>query len=194
MNLTPELLLSAYAQGMFPMAHDDDRIDWYSPDPRAILPLDRLHVSRSLQRRLSAGRYSVRFNSAFAEVMVACAAPASDRPLTWINDEIIEAYLRLHDLGFAHSVETWLDDALVGGLYGVSLRGLFAGESMFSVQTDASKVALYYLVQRLRERGFRLLDVQYQTPHLQRLGAIEVPAWRYRRLLAEALVIDTRFD
>ena len=194
MNLTPELLLSAYAQGMFPMAHDDDQIDWYSPDPRAILPLDRLHVSRSLQRLLSAGRYQTRFNTAFAETMVACAAPAPDRPSTWINAEIIEAYLWLHELGFAHSVETWQDDELVGGLYGVSLRGLFAGESMFSRCTDASKVALYYLVQRLRERGFALLDVQFQTPHLKRLGAIEIPGWRYRRLLRQALMVDTRFD
>lgn len=194
MNLTPELLLSAYAQGIFPMAHEDDRIYWYSPDPRAVLPLDRLHISHSLQRRLSGNRYQTRFNTAFAEVMVACAAPAPGRGTTWINDEIIEAYLWLHELGFAHSVETWQDDELVGGLYGVSLRGLFAGESMFSRRTDASKVALYYLVHRLRERGFALLDVQFQTPHLKRMGAIEVPAWRYRRMLKEALAIETRFD
>lgn len=193
MNLTPELLLSAYAQGMFPMAVDDE-IYWYSPDPRAILPLDGLHVSRSLQRRLRAGQYGVRFNTAYTEVMVACAAPGPGRATTWINDEIIEAYVWLHELGFAHSVETWLDDQLVGGLYGVSLRGLFAGESMFSVQPDASKVALYYLVNRMRERGFILLDVQYQTPHLQRLGAIEIPGWRYRRLLNEAMTVAARFD
>lgn len=193
MNLTPELLLSAYAQGMFPMAVDDE-IYWYSPDPRAILPLDGLHVSRSLQRRLRAGQYGVRFNTAYTEVMVACAAPGPGRATTWINDEIIEAYVWLHELGFAHSVETWLGDQLVGGLYGVSLRGLFAGESMFSVQPDASKVALYYLVNRMRERGFILLDVQYQTPHLQRLGAIEIPGWRYRRLLNEAMTVAARFD
>lgn len=193
MNLTPELLLSAYAQGIFPMAHDDDQIYWYSPDPRAILPLERLHVSHSLQRRLSSGRYQVRLNTAFADVILACAAPGPGRDTTWINDQIIEAYLWLHDLGFAHSVETWQDGELVGGLYGVSLRGFFAGESMFSRQTDASKVALYHLVQRLRERGFSLLDVQFQTSHLKRLGAIEVPAWRYRRLLNEALAIETRF-
>lgn len=193
MNLTPELLLSAYAQGMFPMAVDDE-IYWYSPDPRAILPLDGLHVSRSLQRRLRAGQYGVRFNTAYTEVMVACAAPGPGRATTWINDEIIEAYVWLHELGFAHSVETWLDDQLVGGLYGVSLRGLFAGESMFSVQPDASKVALYYLVNRMRERGFILLDVQYQTPHLQRLGAIEIPGSRYRRLLNEAMTVAARFD
>lgn len=193
MNLTPELLLSAYAQGMFPMAFDDE-IYWYSPDPRAILPLDGLHVSRSLQRRLRAGQYGVRFNTAYTEVMVACAAPGPGRATTWINDEIIEAYVWLHELGFAHSVETWLDDQLVGGLYGVSLRGLFAGESMFSVQPDASKVALYYLVNRMRERGFILLDVQYQTPHLQRLGAIEIPGSRYRRLLNEAMTVAARFD
>jgi leucyl/phenylalanyl-tRNA--protein transferase len=193
MNLTTELLLSAYAQGMFPMAVENE-IYWFSPDPRAILPLDRLHISRSLRRTLRAGRYVVRFNSAFADVMLACAAPGPGRDSTWINDEIIEAYLWLHKLGFAHSVETWLDGELIGGLYGVSLRGLFAGESMFSLRRDASKVALYYLVERLRERGFALLDAQYQTPHLERLGAIEIPAWRYRRLLRDAMTIDKRFD
>jgi leucyl/phenylalanyl-tRNA--protein transferase len=194
MNLTPELLLSAYAQGMFPMAHEDGRIYWYSPDPRAILPLDRLHTSRSLVRIIRAGKYDVRFNTAFADVIVACAAPGPTREDTWINDEIIKAYIWLHELGFAHSVETWQDDELVGGLYGVSLRGFFAGESMFSRRPNTSKVALYHLVIRLRERGFLLLDVQFKTPHLERLGAIEVPGWQYRELLKEALAVEARFD
>lgn len=176
------------------MAREDGRIDWYSPEPRAVLPLDQLHTSRSLRRLIRAGKYEVRFNNAFAEVITACAAPATDREETWISHQIIEGYIRLHELGFAHSVETWLGTELVGGLYGVALRGLFAGESMFSRRPDASKVALYYLVRRLRERGYLLLDVQYQTPHLARLGAIEVPKWQYHDLLREALAVDARFE
>jgi leucyl/phenylalanyl-tRNA--protein transferase len=193
MFLTPELLLSAYAQGMFPMAHEDGRIYWHAPDPRAILPLDRLHTSRSLRRHIRRGLYEVRFNTAFAEVILACSA-APGREHTWISEEIIEAYIWLHELGFAHSVETWLADELIGGLYGVALRGLFAGESMFSRRPDASKVALYHLVNRLKERGFVLLDVQYQTEHLERLGGIEVPGWYYRELLRDALAVEARFD
>ncbi len=194
MDLTPELLLTAYAQGVFPMAHEEDgQIDWYSPDPRAILPLDRLHASRSLRRTIRSGIYKVRFDTAFTEMMVACAAPGPGRESTWISDEIIEAYTWLHELGFAHSVETWLGDEMVGGLYGVSLRGLFAGESMFSIRPNASKIALYFLVEHLRERGFSLLDVQFQTPHLAGLGAIEVSQTRYRYYLRQALAIDARF-
>ena len=194
MTLSVDLLLSAYAQGIFPMAHEDGQIYWYAPDPRAILPLDGLHVSRSLMRLIRSGRYEIRFNTAFLEVMMACAASGPDREETWINDEIIEAYNWLHELGFAHSVEAWEDGELVGGLYGVGLRGLFAGESMFSRRPNASKVALYYLVQRLRERGFRLLDVQFMTPHLQRLGAVEISKRRYLALLNKALAVDARFD
>lgn len=193
MDLTPELLLTAYAQGIFPMADEEGQISWYSPDPRAILPLDRLHVSHSLRRVIRSGRYDVRFDSAFTEVMVACAAPAPDRELTWISDELIEAYTWLHELGFAHSVEAWQDDELVGGLYGVSLRGLFAGESMFSIRPNASKVALYYLVEHLLGRGFTLLDVQFQTPHLAGLGSVEVSQARYRYLLKQAMALDARF-
>lgn len=193
MNLTPELLLTAYAQGMFPMADEDGQIYWYSPNPRAILPLDKLHTSRSLMRFIHSGKYEVRFDTAFTDVMVACAAPSPGREMTWISDELIEAYTWLHELGFAHSVEAWADDELVGGLYGVSLRGLFAGESMFSTRPNASKVALYYLVRHIRERGFTLLDVQFQTPHLARLGAIEVSQTRYRQLLRGALAVDARF-
>lgn len=193
MNLTPELLLTAYAQGMFPMAHDDGQIYWYSPEPRAVLPLGKLHTSRSLMRFIHSKKYQVRFDTAFREVMVACAALKPGRESTWISHEMIEAYSWLHKLGFAHSVECWMDDELVGGLYGVSLRGLFAGESMFSERPNASKVALYFLVQHLRERGFTLLDVQVLTPHLQRLGAVEISQARYRKLLRDALSVDTRF-
>lgn len=193
MNLSPEVLLSAYARGIFPMAHEDGRVHWYSPDPRAILPFDRLHVSRSLRRVIVHGEFTIRVNSDFPAVMRACAAPAAGREETWISGEIVEAYVNLHRLGFAHSVEAWLGDELAGGLYGVSLRGLFAGESMFSRRRDASKVALYYLVRRLRERGFRLLDVQFLTEHLARLGAIEIPRRRYLALLREALAVEARF-
>ena len=193
MNLTPELLLTAYSQGMFPMAHQDGQIYWYSPDPRAILPLDRLRTSRSLFRLIHSGKYLVRFDSAFTDVMVACAAPGPGRETTWISDEIVEAYTMLHELGFAHSVEVWSDEELVGGLYGVALRGLFAGESMFSGRPNTSKVALYYLVRHLRARGFTLLDVQFQTPHLARLGAIEVSMARYRDLRHQAMAISASF-
>ena len=193
MTLRPELLLTAYSQGMFPMAHDDGQVYWYSPDPRAILPLEKLHASRSLLRFIHSGKYQVKFDTSFAEVMIACAAPGSGRESTWISDEIIEAYIWLHELGFAHSVEAWSDNQLIGGLYGVSLRGLFAGESMFSLRPNASKVALYYLVKHLRERGFILLDVQFQTPHLASLGAIEISQARYREALRQALAVNARF-
>lgn len=193
MELTPEVLLSAYMQGIFPMAHDDGRIHWFSPQPRAILPLDGLHVSQSLRRVLHRGPFEVRFDTAFDQVIAACAAPASGREETWISAEMMAAYNRLHRLGFAHSVESWVGEELVGGLYGVSIRGFFAGESMFSRRRDASKVALYYLVQRLRARDFRLLDVQYTTPHLIRLGAVEVPRRAYLALLRQALAVETDF-
>jgi leucyl/phenylalanyl-tRNA--protein transferase len=191
--LTPELLLSAYAQGVFPMAHDDGQVFWYSPDPRAIFPFESFHVPRSLRRVLRAGRFDVRVNTAFETVMHGCAAPGPGRETTWINEAFISAYSRLHALGFAHSVETWREGRLVGGLYGVSLRGLFAGESMFSREADASKVALVYLVERLRHRGFTLLDTQWLTPHLRQFGAVEVPAAVYQRLLAAALRVPARF-
>lgn len=193
MDLTPEILLTAYAQGVFPMAHADGKIYWYSPNPRAILPLDRLHTSRSLMRFIHSGKYAIRFDTAFADVMVACAASGLGREETWISDEIIEAYIWLHKLGFAHSVETWAGDELVGGLYGVSVRGFFAGESMFSARPNASKVALYYLVKHLRFRGFKLLDVQFLTTHLVRLGAIEISREHYLELLAQALQINALF-
>ena len=193
MELTPEVLLSAYMQGIFPMAHDDGRIHWFSPQPRAILPLDGLHVSQSLRRVLHRGPFEVRFDTAFDQVIAACAAPAPGREGTWISAEIAAAYSELHRLGFAHSVESWLGEELVGGLYGVSIRGFFAGESMFSRRRDASKVSLYYLVQRLRARGFRLLDVQYVTPHLLRLGAVEVPRRLYLAHLRRALGVATSF-
>lgn len=193
MELTPEVLLSAYMQGIFPMAHEDGRIHWYSPNPRAVLPLAGLHVSQSLRRVIHRGPFDVRFDTAFDAVITACAAPAPGREQTWISAEIRSAYNELHRLGFAHSVESWVGEELAGGLYGVSIRGFFAGESMFSRRRDASKVALYYLVQRLRSRDFRLLDVQFLTPHLIRMGAVEIPRRLYLSQLRQALAVATSF-
>ncbi len=174
------------------MAHDDG-IYWHDPDPRAILPLDCFHIPRSLERSLRRGAFDIRFDTAFSELIAACAAPAPGRETTWISREIISAYVRLHRAGFAHSVEAWHDDRLVGGLYGVAINSFFAGESMFSRETDASKVALVYLVRRLNERGFVLLDVQYCTDHLRRFGAVEISRGAYRKRLAQALEKRNRF-
>jgi leucyl/phenylalanyl-tRNA--protein transferase len=194
MNVT--LLLNAYSQGIFPMADDDGSIYWYDPDPRAILPLDNFHIPRSLARRIRKGGFEIRFDIVFIDVMLACAEPdpdRADREKTWISAEFIEIYSQLHHLGFAHSVETWIDDELVGGLYGVNLRGLFAGESMFSRATDSSKIALVYLVERLRQKEFFLLDVQFMTPHLKRFGAVEISRAKYQARLAQVLTVDARF-
>jgi leucyl/phenylalanyl-tRNA--protein transferase len=174
------------------MAHGRD-IYWYDPDPRAILPLDSFHAPRSLMRRIRQGGFEVRFDTAFREVMTACAQPGPGREKTWISREFIDAYTALHRHGFAHSVETWLDGQLAGGLYGVSLGGLFAGESMFSRVADSSKIALVYLVDRLRQGGFVLLDTQFVTPHLKRFGAIEISRREYKIRLADALTIEAEF-
>jgi len=194
MDLSPETLLSAYMQGIFPMAHEDGRIYWYSPNPRAILPLDGLHVSQSLRRVIHRGAFDVRFDTDFEAIIAACAAPAPGREQTWISAELQRAYVELHRLGFAHSVEAWQGQELAGGLYGVSIRGFFAGESMFSRRRDASKVALYYLVQHLRARDFRLLDTQFQTVHLMKMGAVEISRRRYLALLRQALAVKTAFN
>jgi leucyl/phenylalanyl-tRNA--protein transferase len=186
-KLTSALLLNAYGQGIFPMADEDGTIYWYDPDPRAIIPLDNFHVPRSLARTIRRGQFEVRVDTTFRVVMAACAEPSPGREVTWISPEIITAYSELHTLGFAHSVECWRAGELVGGLYGVSLGGLFAGESMFSWATDASKVALVYLVERLRRGGFVLLDTQFMTDHLRRFGAIEIPREEYQVRLAHAL-------
>lgn len=191
--LTPELLLSAYSQGIFPMAEEDGTIYWYDPDPRAIIPLDRFHVSRSLSRTLKKNRFEIRINQAFTAVMQACAAPAPGREKSWISAQIIKAYTQLNRLGFAHSVEAWCGGKLVGGLYGVTLRGLFAGESMFSSEPDASKVALVYLVNRLRDRHYRLLDVQFLTEHLRQFGATEISSEVYKKLLGQAMNRPAQF-
>lgn len=193
MKLTPHLLLNAYSQGIFPMADRDGTIYWYDPDPRVVIPLDRFHTPRSLERTIRRGGFEIRFDTAFKPVMHACAEPGPGREHTWISPEIIKVYAELHQLGFAHSVETWNNNQLVGGLYGVSLGGLFAGESMFSRATDASKIALVYLVERLRQRGFVLLDTQFMTEHLRHFGAIEIPRHEYHQRLEQALRIWVNF-
>jgi leucyl/phenylalanyl-tRNA--protein transferase len=181
-DLEPSTLIAAYRHGVFPMPVGRRRMGWWSPDPRAVLPLDGLKVSRSLRK--SCARFEVRTDTAFAEVVRACAEPR--RTGAWITRDIHEAYVRLHELGWAHSVETWSDGRLVGGLYGVAVGGLFAGESMFHRATDASKVALVHLVERLRLGGFTLLDVQWQTDHLRSLGAVEIDRRDYLALAAMA--------
>lgn len=183
-DLEPGTLLAAYRNGIFPMP-SDGLLVWWSPDPRGVLPLDDLRVTRSLRQSLK--RYDIRVDTAFAEVVDACADPG--RPHGWISDEIRAAYVRLHEAGWAHSVEAWSREtgALAGGLYGVAIGGLFAGESMFHRARDASKAALVHLVGLLREGGAALLDVQWLTPHLASLGAVEVPRDRYLELLRDAL-------
>ena len=191
-----ELLVSAYASGWFPMAVEPGEIRWYSPDPRGIIPLDRFHVSRRLARTSRSGRFTIEVDRAFDEVIRACAEADRDPddPGSWIDDEIMESYCALHDRGVAHSVEAWRDGRLVGGLYGVALGGAFFGESMFHRVSDASKVALIALVERLRARGYRLLDTQWVTGHLLQFGAIEIPRRRYLQLLDAALKLDCRFS
>jgi leucyl/phenylalanyl-tRNA--protein transferase len=195
MQLTPDLLLRAYAIGIFPMAESrvDPELHWIDPDMRGVLPLDSFHLPRKLRAKIRRGDFEVRCNSAFQEVIRGCAEPAENRPDTWINPVIEQLYNELFDMGFAHSVECWQDGVLVGGLYGVSLGAAFFGESMFSRATDASKVALAQLVLRLRKGGFLLLDTQFTTPHLSRFGVLEIPREDYRRLLTKAVSGQAQF-
>lgn len=194
-ELTPELLLHAYASGVFPMAEsrDDEQLFWVDPDERGIIPLDGLHVSKSLRKTIRKRVFEIRCDTAFAEVIQGCAAYAEDREDTWINSEIMRLYFGLYEMGFAHSVECWQQEKLVGGLYGVSLGGVFFGESMFSRERDASKVALVHLVARLKFSGFSLLDTQFVTEHLKSLGAIEIPRADYRTRLSDALNRPSQF-
>jgi leucyl/phenylalanyl-tRNA--protein transferase len=187
--IDPELLLQGYRLGVFPMAMEDDSIQWFSPDPRAILPLEDFHVPHALRRLLRKNVFETRIDSAFSKVIEACAK----REDTWINLEIIESYTRLHDLGCAHSVEAWKEGTLVGGLYGVAVGGVFFGESMFHHVTDASKIALVALVEHLRAQKFALLDIQWLTPHLQQFGGIEISRDHYLRLLRRAVELPRRF-
>lgn len=187
--LTPELIVRAYCQGIFPMGDDSGEINWYSPDPRCIIDLKEFKASRRLLRTYRNGPFEIRYDCDWNGVLNSCA----DRDTTWITEPIFEAYSQLHVMGMAHTVEAYLDGKLVGGLYGVSLRGAFMGESMFHTATDASKVCLVALVERLRERGFTLLDCQYMTDHLRTLGATLIPRAEYLHRLQQALLIDTRF-
>jgi leucyl/phenylalanyl-tRNA--protein transferase len=189
--LSVEFLLLAYSSGYFPMADPQSgAISWYSPDPRAIIPIETYTPSRTLRRTIHRGLFRVTLNSAFREVIRGCAA----RDDTWISAEIIEAYGRLHDRGYAHSVEAWSEDRLAGGLYGVALGGAFFGESMFSRVTEASKVAFAYLVDRLRRGGFILLDTQFINDHVRQFGAMEVPRPRYLEMLSRALEVHASLD
>jgi leucyl/phenylalanyl-tRNA--protein transferase len=187
--IEPELLLEGYRLGIFPMAMHNGTIEWFSPEPRGILPLQSFHVPHALQRKWRQQVFEIRFDSSFGDVMKACAKRAD----TWINAEIVDSYTRLHELGHAHSVEAWHDDKLAGGLYGVSLGGAFFGESMFHRVTDASKIALCGLVERLREKKFVLLDTQWLTPHLLQFGGVEIPRNQYMHLLGRALQLSRKF-
>ncbi|MDQ3623396.1 MAG: leucyl/phenylalanyl-tRNA--protein transferase [Verrucomicrobiota bacterium] len=181
--ISAELLLHAYRNAVFPMALENGEIAWFSPEPRAIIPIERFHVPHGLRRALKKGQFEIRVNTAFTTVIRAC----SERDDTWINEEIIASYVNLHRLQHAHSMEAWLGGQLAGGLYGVALGGAFFGESMFHTVTDASKVALCALVTRLRERGFELLDTQWVTPHLLQFGAVEIRRSEYVARLSRAL-------
>lgn len=187
--LTPELIVHAYRRGLFPMADDAGEIGWYSPDPRAVFPLGAFKIPKSLAKTVRAGKFEIRIDGDFEAVMRACGA----REETWISEEIVRAYTALHRLGLAHSVEAWQGGALVGGLYGVALGGAFMGESMFSRATDASKVCLVHLVERLKGRGYTLLDSQFPTEHLMRFGQALIPRREYLRQLEAALRLPCRF-
>ena len=194
-DLSVERLLSAYKNGIFPWPiFDDDLMTWFSPDPRAILELGELRVSRSLQKLLRKSTFAVTVNGDFDAVIRACAAPAPGRMSTWITQDLLRAYLELHESGHAHSVECRLDGELVGGLYGVSIGGLFAGESMFSMVSNASKVALVHLVDRLKERRYALLDIQQGTPHMLSMGGKMISRSSYLARLRQALELDCKFD
>ena len=188
--IDPKFLCSAYCNGYFPMADPKTgEISWYSPDPRTIFDLNDFHIPHSLTLTLKKKDIEVRINTRFEEVMRACA----HREETWISETIIQSYLQLYQDGFAHSIETWRQGTLIGGLYGVAIQGAFFGESMFSTLKDGSKIALVHLVQRMKERGYTLLDTQYLTPHLQKFGAREIPRIEYMKRLEESLTINCSF-
>src|SRR6185312_4243263 len=188
-HLTPEIILRAYAEGVFPMAErrDDPELFWVSPERRGIIPLDAFHISRRLARTVRSDRFAVTTDLSFVDVMRECAAPAPGRDESWINAEILRLYTALHVSGYAHSIEARRDGKLVGGLYGVALGAAFFGESMFSRETDASKVALVHLVARLKAGGFQLLDTQFLTAHLARFGTLEIPRPEYMARLQKAI-------
>ncbi|WP_163272642.1 leucyl/phenylalanyl-tRNA--protein transferase [Chelativorans alearense] len=194
-RIPPDLLLRAYATGVFPMAEhaDDPEVFWVRPETRGVIPLDKFHVPRSLKKVMRQEPYEIRYDFDFSGVIAACAEPSADRQDTWINAPIREAYTALFERGHCHTVEAWREGRLSGGLYGVTLGRAFFGESMFSREANASKVCLVHLVDRLNARGFVLLDTQFTTPHLKRFGAVDLPRRHYERLLAEALEGDVAF-
>ena len=187
--IDPDLLFQGYRLGVFPMAMEDNSIQWFSPDPRAILPLEDFHVPHALRRLARKKVFETTIDRAFSTVVEACAK----REDTWINLEIIESYTRLHEIGYAHSVEAWREGRLAGGLYGVAVGGAFFGESMFHRVTDASKIALVALVEHLCARKFVLLDTQWLTPHLQQFGGIEISRDQYLRMLRRAIELPRKF-
>jgi len=193
-DLRPERLLEAYRHGIFPWYNDDQPILWWSPDPRAVLFPDKLHVSRSLERAIRRGDFRVTFDTCFRDVMTQCAGPRPQYPEggTWITSAMVQAYSALHDLGYAHSIEIWKDEKLVGGLYGVAIGGAFFGESMFSHVADASKVALVLLLRQLRAWGFTLFDCQQSSPHVTRFGAESIPRREFLDHLAAAVKLGDR--
>lgn len=195
-GLTPQLLLGAYASGIFPMAENrnDPDLYWIDPDMRGIIPLESFHVPRRLRKTLRNAPYEIRCDADFVGTIRGCAEPQGTRPETWINDEIERLYGALHEMGFAHSVECWLDGELVGGLYGVSLGGAFFGESMFTRARDASKIALCHLAARLRKSSYVLLDSQFVTDHLVQFGTIEIDRAEYKTRLAAALKVNADFQ
>ncbi|MCG6115164.1 MAG: leucyl/phenylalanyl-tRNA--protein transferase [Mesorhizobium sp.] len=194
-RIPPDLLLRAYATGVFPMAenHDDPEVFWVRPEQRGIIPLHQFHVPKSLAKRVKQRPFEIRYDSDFPGVIEGCAEFRTGRTSTWINGPIREAYQALFERGHCHTVEAWQEDRLVGGLYGVTLGRTFFGESMFARERDASKICLFHLIQRMRERGFILLDTQFTTDHLKRFGAIDVPRARYETLLEEALQGSAEF-
>lgn len=193
--ITPQILLKAYTAGIFPMAEsaDDDSLYWIDPDKRGVLPLDGFHLPRRLRRTVRSARFTIQIDTAFEQVIDACASEAPDRCGTWINSRIRTLYVQLFHMGYCHSVETWKDGNLVGGLYGVKIGAAFFGESMFTVERDASKVALVHLVARLNHAGFELLDTQFVTEHLSRFGTIEISRKKYHQMLEHALQRDADF-
>jgi len=194
-TITPQILLKAYAAGIFPMAEsaEDNALYWVEPEERGIFPLDGLHISRSLRKRVRQRRFDIRIDTAFNDVIAACAEKAPDRKTTWINQRIKSLYGQLYKMGCCHSVECWRQNELVGGLYGVRIGGAFFGESMFSKDSGASKFALHALVRRLDERGYTLLDTQWVTSHLRMFGAYEISRSEYMHRLRLALKLECRF-
>ncbi|MGX5706747.1 leucyl/phenylalanyl-tRNA--protein transferase [Brucella lupini] len=194
-SIEPELLLRAYATGIFPMAEeaDDPEVFWVRPERRGVIPLDGFHMPKSLRKTIRQGIFDIKLDNDFDGVIEGCASGTGERARTWINGPIREAYKNLFEIGHCHTVEAWHDEQLVGGLYGVTLGRAFFGESMFTRKRDASKVCLAYLVQHLVKQGFVLLDTQFTTPHLERFGAVEVPRKKYEKLLEDALDGIARF-